>query len=72
MKNSLAKIEEKLNTMDKAFVTAAQHIEVCNELEDHEKRIRGIETNILKWMGAISVVTSLLTIGVAIALKVIK
>jgi hypothetical protein len=43
MKQSLVAIETKLDQMDKAFVTAAQHAEVIRVQEDHETRIRSNE-----------------------------
>jgi len=45
MKKSLSTIEGKLNEMDKAFVTAAQHAEVIKSIDDHETRINGLESN---------------------------
>lgn len=58
MKKSLTGIEEKLNEMDKAFVTAAQHALVLAAIEDHEKRLRYVETNltrVLTW-GSIALI----------------
>ncbi len=59
MKQSLSGIESKLNEMDKAFVTAAQHLDVTKELETHENRINTLETEKTRS-------TVLLTIGGAI------
>jgi hypothetical protein len=71
MKQSLVAIETKLDQMDKAFVTAAQHAEVCSEIADHETRIRKIEDNQGKWMGAIAVITFVVTIAVSFLVKFI-
>ena len=72
MKQSLVAIEAKLNEMDKAFVTAAQHATVTTELEDHETRIRKIEDNQGKWMGAIAVITFVVTLLGGYLIKFIK
>jgi hypothetical protein len=56
MKKSLIGIENKLNEMDKAFVTSTQHAEVLRVQEDHENRIRSNETSItriLTWGSAL-------------------
>ena len=71
MKKSLTGIELTLAKMNDAFVTAAQHAEVCRQLEDHEKRIRKIEDNQGKWMGAIAVITFVVTIAVSFLVKFI-
>ena len=71
MKKSLTGIEMTLAKMNDAFVTAAQHAEVCRQLEDHEKRIRKIEDNQGKWMGAIAVITFVVTIAVSFLVKFI-
>ena len=72
MKKSLGGIEEKLNEMDKAFVTAAQHSEVLAQLKDHEDRIRKIEDNLGKWIGAAGVIIFLITVAVSFLVKLIK
>jgi tRNA U34 5-carboxymethylaminomethyl modifying GTPase MnmE/TrmE len=72
IKQGLSRIETKLETMDKAFVTSVQHQEVLSELNDHETRIRTIESNMLKWMGGIAALTAVLTMGIGIVLKLIN
>jgi hypothetical protein len=59
IKKSLSGIETKLETMDKAFVTASQHTELCNKVADHEVRINSLETNHTR-------TTVLLSIGIGI------
>lgn len=47
-------------------------IGVDEKLKDHEDRLRTIEDNILKWMGAIGVITFAITFIVGYLLKFIK
>ena len=72
MKKSLIGIESKLNEMDKAFVTATQHQEVVGTLKDHEKRIRRLEDSMMKWIGAVAVITFIVTIAISFLVKIIK
>lgn len=72
MKKSLSGIEEKLNEMDKAFVTAAQHREVTDIQEDHEKRIRTLETRTILWLGGLALLGPIVTILIGVATKFIK
>jgi len=72
MMKSLGAIEQKLNEMDKAFVTAAQHATVTTELEDHETRLRKIEDKFGKWVGAVAVITFVVTLLGGYLIKFIK
>jgi hypothetical protein len=72
MKKSLTGIEVTLAKMNDAFVTAAQHAEVIRVQEDHEERLRKIEDNQGKWMGAIAVITFVISIGVSFFIKLIR
>ena len=67
MKKSLCSIEDKLNEMDKSYVTATQHAEVIKGLDEHEARIYSLETEKTKTtvmlgvgIGIMSLLTSLL------------
>lgn len=59
MKGTLTRVEETINEMNKAFVTATQHNEVLKILADHEVRLNSNETEKIR-------TTVLLTIGTAI------
>ena len=72
MKKSLTGIEVTLAKMNDAFVTAAQHSEVVRVIEDHEARIRKIEDNLGKWIGAAGVIIFLITVAVSFLVKLIK
>jgi hypothetical protein len=61
MKKSLIGIETKLNEMDKAFVTAAQHADVIKSIDNHEGRINTLETEKTR-------VTVLLSIAIGIGI----
>lgn len=69
MKKSLIGIEGTLKEMSGVFVTTSIFTLNQNMTDDHEKRIRAIESNIGRWLGAIAVITFLITIGVSILLK---
>ena len=72
MKKSLTGIEDKLEQMDKNYVTAAQFMEFCNTQSDHEIRLRRLETNMGKWIGAISVIVFVVTLLGGYLVKFIK
>jgi len=71
MKKSLEGIEVTLKEMSGAFVSTTTFNDNQKMTEDHETRIRGIESNMLKWMGAVSVLTATLSIGVSFLLKLL-
>ena len=67
IKKSLEAIQTKLETMDKAFVTASQHQEVLTAIAGHETRLNDVEksntkSNVLLsiGIGILSLLTSLL------------
>ena len=62
IKKSLSGIETKLETMDKAFVTAAQHLELVAKVAEHEKRINSLETNNTRMTVLLSIGISILTL----------
>jgi len=68
MKRSLSSIEAKLNEMDKAFVTAAQHAEVLKRLDEQQTQIEDLKTEKTRTavllsigIGILTLLTSLLT-----------
>lgn len=66
IKKSLSSIETKLETMDKAFVTASQHTEVCNKVSDHETRLNTLETSNTRTTVLLSIGIGILTILVSL------
>jgi tetrahydromethanopterin S-methyltransferase subunit G len=68
MKKSLAAIESKLDQMDKAFVTAAQHSDVLKRLDEHDIRITSLETEKTRQVTLLTVAGFLL--GIVIMLIV--
>lgn len=44
MKKALERMEGTLDSMNKAFVTAAQHADVLKSIDDHENRLTNLET----------------------------
>lgn len=66
IKKSLTGIEEKLNEMDKAFVTAAQHAEVLKSLGDHETRINTLSSDNTRMAVMVSIGGGILTILVGL------
>jgi hypothetical protein len=59
MKKSLAGIEQTLDEMRNAYVSTSQHNEVLRQLENHEQRLNGLETEKTR-------VTVLLATGIGI------
>jgi len=72
MKKSLEGIESKLNEMDKAFVTSSQHRDVLIVQKDHEDRLRKMEDNQGKWLGAIAIITFIISMLIPYLLKLLK
>ena len=72
MKKSLSGIENTLKEIQGVYVTSVVFAESDKEINDHEIRIRKIEDNVGKWMGAIGVITFIVTITVTFLLKLIK
>ena len=72
MKKSLSGIEVTLAKMNDAFVTSAQHAEVCRIQTDHEERLRKIEDKFGKWVGAVAVITFVVTLLGGYLIKFIK
>lgn len=66
IKKSLEAIQMKLETMDKAFVTAAQHQEVLNAVSAHEKRINSVEKSNTRSTVLLSIGTSILALLVSL------
>ena len=66
IKKSLSAIEGKLNEMDKAFVTAAQHAEVLKCLDTHETRLNVLEGSNTKTMVMLTIGTGILSILVGL------
>lgn len=66
IKKSLSGIEVKLETMDKAFVTASQHTELTNKVTDHETRINALETSHTRTTVLVSIGIGILTILVSL------
>jgi len=62
IKKGLGDIQLKLDQMDKAFVTAAQHQEVLNAIDGHEKRICKVETTNTRLNVLISIGIGILSI----------
>ncbi len=60
MKKSLEGIERKLNEMDKAYVTAAQHADVLRSIENHETRLTSLETEKTRSMVLLTIGSALL------------
>ncbi len=71
VKKSLVNIELKLNEMDKAFVTSAQHDAVLKELANHETRVNGLETEKTRTTVLLSVGSFLLSIVVSLIVYLI-
>lgn len=72
MKKSLLGIEQTLKEMNGNFVTSVIFGETDKEVDDHENRIREIEANLGKYMGAIAAITFFITLGISILLKFLK
>ena len=66
VKESLSRVEQTLGEMRAQFITTVQHKEVCDELLDHEKRLRKINDNIQLWAGGLVI----LVFAVPILLKI--
>lgn len=66
IKGSLKNIEVTLNDMSKAFVTAAQHSEVCKKLEEHETRLNGLSNSNTRQTAILSIGTGLVALLVSI------
>lgn len=66
MKQSLAKIEQKLDQMDKAFVTAAQHAEVLKRLDDQQTQIEDLKTERTRVAVLLSIGIGILTLLVSL------
>jgi hypothetical protein len=66
MKKSLSGIEQKLNEMDKAFVTASQHTEIVKIVDNHEVRLNSLETEKTRIVLLLSVATGILTLLVSL------
>ncbi len=71
MKKSLSGIEQTLKEMSGVFVSTTIFSENQKMTDDHETRIRSIENNMGKWMGAIGVITFIITIAVSYILKMV-
>lgn len=64
MKKSLTRVEEQLNSITNSFVSKSDHLEVLDQLDDHEKRLRCLEverTRITVLLGIASAIMSVLT-----------
>lgn len=66
IKKSLSGIEIKLETMDKAFVTSSQHVELCSKVSDHETRLNTLETSHTRTTVLVSIGIGILTILVSL------
>ncbi len=66
MKKSLSGIEQTLNDMSKAFVTAAQHEEVLKLLTSHENRLNTLETEKTRITVLLSISGAILTLLVSL------
>lgn len=66
IKKSLSGIETKLETMDKAFVTAAQHQEVLVAIANQELRISTLQSNNTRLTVLLSVGTGILTLLISL------
>lgn len=60
MKKALERVEVTLNEMNKAFVTAAQHVEVLKSIDDHGNRLNSLETEKTRIVVLASVVGAIL------------
>lgn len=71
IKKDLAEIKLSLDRMPDSFLTKADFKDHSVMDDDHEKRIRLIEQSMWKWVGASSVITTVVTISISFALKLI-
>ena len=71
MMKSLESIELKLSEMARVFITSSQHQEVLTVQADHEQRIRKLEKDLYKWLGAVAVITFIISMLMPSILKLI-